>query len=114
MKRPSDFFLLTRLFLRQFLETDLLSPDSDRSQLLAVVGASVISLTLFISVFMSAPYSMSILGPGQAAILTLNDKFFYVAAELQERPRAQRRPGLRHLGGGIRPASARGQISQRL
>jgi hypothetical protein len=78
-QRPSDYVLLTKLFLRQFLENDLLSPDSDRSQLLAVVGASVVSLTLFISVFMSAPYAMSILGPGQAAILTLNDKFFYVA-----------------------------------
>lgn len=77
-RRPSDYVLLTRLFLRQFLENDLISPDADRSQLLAVVGASVISLTLFISVFLSAPYAMSILGPGQAAILTLNDKFFYV------------------------------------
>lgn len=73
------YLLLTKLFLRQFLENDLLSPDADRSQLLAVVGAAVISLTLFISVFMSAPYAMSILGPGQAAILTLNDKFFYVS-----------------------------------
>jgi hypothetical protein len=78
-RRPTGYVLLTKLFLRQFLENDLLSPDSDRSQLLAVVGASVISLTLFISVFMSAPYAMSILGPGQAAILTLNDKFFYVS-----------------------------------
>lgn len=77
--RPGDYALLTKLFLRQFLENDLLSADGDRSQLLAVVGASVISMTLFISVFLSAPYSMSILGPGQAAILTLNDKFFYVA-----------------------------------
>ncbi len=76
---PGQYGLLTRLFLRQFLDNDLLSPDSDRSQLLALVGASVISLTLFISVFMSAPYATSILGPGQAAILTLNDKFFYVA-----------------------------------
>ena len=76
---PGDYQLLTRLFLRQFLENDLLSPDADRSQLIAVVGAAVISLTLFISMFMSAPYAMSILGPGQAAILTLNDKFFYVS-----------------------------------
>lgn len=75
----SHYQLLTRLFLRQFLENDLVSPDADRSQLIAVVGAGVISLTLFISMFMSAPYSMSILGPGQAAILTLNDKFFYVS-----------------------------------
>lgn len=75
--RPSSYRLLTRLFLRQFLENDMLSPDSDRSQLIAVTGASVISLTLFISMFMSAPYAMSILMPAHAAVLSLNDKFFY-------------------------------------
>lgn len=70
---------LTRLFLRQFLENDLVSPDSDRAQLLAIVGALIISLTLFLSMFLSAPYSMARLTPGQAAVLTLNDKFFYVS-----------------------------------
>ena len=70
---------LTKLFLRQFLENDLVSPDSDRAQLLAIVGAGVISLTLFISMFLSAGYAMSILTPGEAAVLTLNDKFFYVS-----------------------------------
>jgi hypothetical protein len=82
MRRSSgvDAWLqLTKLFLRQFLENDLVSPDSDRAQLLAVVGAGVVSLTLFLSMFLSAPYSMSRLTPGQAAILTLNDKFFYVS-----------------------------------
>ena len=79
MKLPTSYVLLTRLFLRQFLENDLLSPDSDRSQLLAIAGASLISLTLFISMFMSAPYAMSILMPAHAAVLTLNDKFFYCA-----------------------------------
>ena len=78
-KRPSAYVLLTRLFLRQFLENDLVSPDSDRSQMLAIVGASVVSLTLFISMFMSGQYAMSILMPGHAAVLTLNDKFFYVS-----------------------------------
>jgi hypothetical protein len=71
--------LLTKLFLRQFLENDLLSPDGDRSQMLAIVGASVISLTLFISVFTSAGYAMSIMMPGEAAVLTLSDKFIYVS-----------------------------------
>ena len=33
----SSFGLLTRLFLRQFLENDAISPEADRSQLLAVV-----------------------------------------------------------------------------
>lgn len=70
---------LTRLFLKQFLENDLVSPDGDRAQLLAIVGAGVVSLTLFASMFLSAPYSMTRLTPGQAALLTLNDKFFYVS-----------------------------------
>lgn len=76
---PSAYALLTRLFLRQFLENDLTSPDGDRAQLLAIVGASVVSLTLFISMFMSSAYAMSVLMPGHAAVLTLSDKFFYIA-----------------------------------
>lgn len=78
-KRPGAYVLLTRLFLRQFLDNDLMSPDGDRSQMLAVLGASVISLTLFISMFMSAQYAMTILMPAHAAVLTLNDKFFYIS-----------------------------------
>jgi len=70
---------LTRLFLKQFLENDLVSPDSDRAQLLAIVGAGVISMTLFLSMFLSAGYAMSVLTPGEAAVRTLNDKFFYVS-----------------------------------
>lgn len=74
-----SYLLLTKLFLRQFLENDLLSPDGDRSQMLAIVGASVISLTLFISMFTSAGYAMSIMMPGEAAVLTLSDKFLYIS-----------------------------------
>jgi len=70
---------LTRLFLRQFLENDLVSPDSDRAQLLAVIGGGVITLTLFLSMFLSAGYAMSRLTPGEAAVATLNDKFFYLS-----------------------------------
>lgn len=77
--RNGSYAILTRLFLRQFLENDLTSPDGDRAQLLAIVGASVVSLTLFISMFMSSGYAMSILMPGHAAVLTLSDKFFYIS-----------------------------------
>ena len=70
---------LTKLFLKQFLENDLISPDSDRAQLLAIVGGGIITLTLFIAMFLSAPYAMSRLTPGEAAVRTLNDKFFYVS-----------------------------------
>ena len=71
--------LLTVHFLRQFLENDLISPDADRSQLLAVVSATMLSLTLFVSAVMSFPYVSPILTPGQAAVLSLSDKFFYLA-----------------------------------
>ena len=74
--------LLTRHFLRQFLENDLISPEADRSQLLAVVGSMLLSLTLFVSVFRSANYVTSILTPGQAAVVALDDKFFFIAMAL--------------------------------
>ncbi len=75
----APYVLLTKLFLRQFLENDLIAPEADRSQLVAVVGAIVVSLTLFISVFMSSGYLGAFLTPGQAAIFSLDDKFFYLA-----------------------------------
>ncbi|MDO8795195.1 MAG: hypothetical protein Q7J25_11305 [Vicinamibacterales bacterium] len=74
----TPYALLTRHFLRQFLENDLISPDADRSQLLAVVGSMLLSLTLFVSVFLSANYITARFTPGQAAIRSLDDKFFYL------------------------------------
>ena len=75
----TPYALLTTHFLRQFLENDLISPESDRSQLLAVVGAMIVSLTLFVSVMMSSNYLFVVLMPGQAAVQSLDDKFFYLA-----------------------------------
>jgi hypothetical protein len=76
---PTAHALLTAHFLRQFLENDLVSPEGDRSQLLAVVGALIMSLTLFVSVLMSAKYIFGPMTPGQAAILATDDRFFYLA-----------------------------------
>ena len=75
----TPYVLLTKLFLRQFLENDLISPEADRTQLLAVVGALSMSLTLFISAFMSAGYLGPLMTPGLAAIQSLDDKFFYLS-----------------------------------
>jgi hypothetical protein len=77
LRRPH--VLLTQHFLKQFLENDLIAPDADRSQMLAVVGAMVVSLTLFISMFMSAGYVMAVFTPGPAAVASLSDKFFYLS-----------------------------------
>ena len=75
----TPYVLLTKLFLRQFLENDLISPEADRTQLLAVVGALSVSLTLFISALMSAGYLGPLMTPGLAAVQSLDDKFFYLA-----------------------------------
>ncbi|MDP2321006.1 MAG: hypothetical protein Q8O42_16890 [Acidobacteriota bacterium] len=72
------FGLLTRHFLRQFLENDTISPGGDRAQLLAVVGAMAVSATLFLSMFMSRKY-LGTWMPGSAAVASLDDKFFYLA-----------------------------------
>jgi hypothetical protein len=81
-RRTTPHALLTTHFLRQFLENDLISPEADRSQLVAMVGATVVSLTLFASVMMSSTYIMGLVTPGQAAVLSLNDKFFYLALSM--------------------------------
>ncbi len=70
--------LLTLHFLRGFLENDLISPEADRSQLVAVVGAMLVSFTLFASVFQSFDYVIATLTPGQAAVFSLDDKAFYL------------------------------------
>jgi hypothetical protein len=75
----TPYVLLTKLFLRQFLENDLISPDADRTQLIAVVGALAMSLTLFISAMMSAGYLGPLMTPGMASVLSLDDKFFYLS-----------------------------------
>jgi hypothetical protein len=77
LRKP--YVLLTKLFLRQFLENDLVNPEADRSQLLAIVGAITVCLTLFVSFFMSSAYVGAFLTPRHAAIQSLDDKFFYLA-----------------------------------
>lgn len=72
--------LLTRHFLKQFLENDLISPEADRSQFLAVATATIVCLTLFVSTMMSFTYVVgALMTPGLAAVLSLEDKYFYLA-----------------------------------
>ena len=73
---------LTRHFLRRFLENDLISPEADRSQLLAVVGAALFSVTLLISLFMSFAYIGLPRTPSQLALSALNDRYFYISLSM--------------------------------
>lgn len=78
----TPYVQLTKLFLRQFLENDLIAPDADRSQLLAVVGGLVVSLTLFISMFLSGAYLGAGLAPAEAAVRALDDRFFFLSLSM--------------------------------
>ena len=82
MAAPSIHRTLTRHFLRRFLENDLISPEADRSQLLAVVGASLFSTTLFITMFMSFPYITVGWTPAGLALSALSDRHFYIALSM--------------------------------
>ncbi len=74
--------VLTRHFLRTFLENDLISPDADRAQLMAVVGGGIVTLTLFMSLFSSFRYVGIRMTPGEAALAAFDDRFSYLALSM--------------------------------
>lgn len=82
MPATSIHSTLTRHFLRRFLENDLISPEADRAQLLAVVGASLFSTTLFVTMFMSLPYISVGWTPAGLALSALSDRHFYIALSM--------------------------------
>jgi hypothetical protein len=47
---------LTRLFLRRFVENDLISPDADRAQVLSQACGAILTGGLFVSILLSLPY----------------------------------------------------------
>jgi hypothetical protein len=82
MPATSIHATLTRHFLRRFLENDLISPEADRAQLLAVVGAALFSVTLMTTLFMSFAYVSGGWTPAGLAIAALNDRHFYIALSM--------------------------------
>ena len=47
---------LTRLFLRRFVENDLISPEADRVQVLSQVGGAIVTGALFVTTVFSLGY----------------------------------------------------------
>lgn len=74
--------LLTRLFLRRFFDNDLISPDTDRHESLALVCGGLASLSLFISVLMCVKYLLGPPLPGPTALFAVSDRFFFIAASM--------------------------------
>jgi hypothetical protein len=71
---------LTRLFLRRFIENDLISPDADRAHVLAHTCAVLISGGLFVTLllslgYLSSPYPV----PGRTSVHMIRVQFLYAA-----------------------------------
>lgn len=74
---------LTRHFLAQFLENDLISTDTDRHQVLSFVGAALIATGLFGTVLLSLKYLFTpFQTPGWTSVVSLDDTFFYSACSM--------------------------------
>jgi hypothetical protein len=74
--------LLLRHFLLQFIEPDF-SPDIDRHQVLALTAAGLITVPLFVTVFMSVKYLMRPLqAPGWTEVTALGDQMTFCAASM--------------------------------
>lgn len=74
--------LLVRHFLYQFVDNEF-TPDSDRHQVLALVAAGVITVPLFVTVFMGWRYLMRPLqAPGWTEITMLDDVMLFCGTSM--------------------------------
>jgi hypothetical protein len=74
--------ILVRHFLTQFVESDF-SPDSDRHQVLSVTAAAMVTVPLFVTVFMSVKYlTRPLQAPGWTETTALGDYVTFCAASL--------------------------------
>jgi hypothetical protein len=78
-KSPMRERLLTQHFLQRFLENDLLSPDADRHDSIAMICGGLLTLGLFLSVFISLKFLfMPFQSPGRTAALAVGDRLLFV------------------------------------
>ena len=75
--------LLTAHFLRRLVDDDLISPNADRHESLAMICAGLASLGLFVSVLISTRYLFNpYQTPGATAVSALFDHFLFVSASM--------------------------------
>jgi hypothetical protein len=75
--------LLTRHFLRQFVENDLVSAEADRHEVLAMVAAALIAIPICATVLLSVKYLFRpFQSQGWTAVTVLDDQFLYVACSM--------------------------------
>jgi hypothetical protein len=82
-ERSTPGRLVLRLFLRRLVDNDLVSPNADRHESLALVGAMVVSLAVFVTFFITSAYLAAFIQlPGPTAVSALSDRFLFLAASI--------------------------------
>jgi hypothetical protein len=75
----SGMRLLTRHFLRRFMENDLIAPGSDRHETVALGLAVLISISVFLSFFLTEKYLAEFIQlPGRTVHLALTDRLLLI------------------------------------
>src|SRR5437762_208536 len=75
--------LLRDHFLRRFLDNDLISPNTDRHEVLVLLAASLAVPGLVITVLLlGQKYVIGIPTPALTSIASLDDKFLYISASM--------------------------------
>src|SRR4051812_4043625 len=75
--------LVLRLFLRRLVDNDVISPNADRHESLALLCALVVSFAVFVSFLISWEYlSAFIQLPGPSALSALSDRFLFISASI--------------------------------
>jgi hypothetical protein len=74
--------LLTRHFLRRFLDNDLISPHVDLHENVAVILAGIISTAIFVSFLFSMKYLAGYPAPAMTETYAMGDKAFFLGAAM--------------------------------
>jgi hypothetical protein len=75
--------LVLRLFLRRLVDNDVISPNADRHESLAVLGALVISFAAFVTFLITWGYLAAFIQlPGPTALSALADRFLFISASI--------------------------------
>jgi hypothetical protein len=82
MMRDTRVRLLTRHFLRRFLDNDLISPHVDLHENVAVILAGIVSTAIFLAFLFSMKYLAGYPAPAMTEIYAMGDKSFFLGAAM--------------------------------
>jgi hypothetical protein len=82
-ERSTPARLVLRLFLRRLIDNDVISPNADRHESLAVLGGLVVSFAVFVTFFITSEYLAAFIQlPGPTALSALSDRFLFISASI--------------------------------